>query len=352
MILRHTVFALALVALCPARAAEGPVELAAGIFEFMAPDVAGNVAGNSIAVIMQSDVLVFDATLLPRTATSLINELKMLTPLPVHYLVNSHWHPDHTGGNAGIVAAFPDVEIIASRETRRLMEDTANVYVRTLEYESAQGNQQITQELKSGKSADGKRLTARDREDLRAELLAEDRFLAEYKAAQRPLPTLTFDKALTLFHGGRELRFLTLAGHTAGDVVLYMPAEKVLLTGDLLSFPVPYCADSHPQAWIASLELLSELDASTIVPGHGPAQHDKQYLTMVLESLKSIRQRVRDALHQGLTFKETVKAVNLDAIRLKFTHDDADLNASFYGNFTPILRQMYDEATEGLELYQ
>ena len=324
-----------------ARAAEGPVELAPGIFQFATPDVAGNVVGNSIAVVMDNDVLVFDATLLPGTATNEIHELLKLTPKPVRYLVNSHWHPDHSGGNAGFVAAYPDVEIIASRETRRLMQNTANVYIKTLEFETAQENLEINKQLKSGLGADGKRLTAKDREDLRAQLAGEDRFLAEFRAAQTKLPTLVFDKALTLHHGGRELRLLALPGHTAGDVALYLPA-----------YPVPFCADSHPTDWIASLETLSMLDATTIVPGHGPAQHDKAYLNLVLDSLRSVQQQVEDALHRGLTFQETQKAVKLDAIRSGFTHGDPELLASFDGNFTPIVRQMYDEATEGLEQYQ
>jgi cyclase len=328
-----------------ARTAEAPVELAPGIFQFITPDVAGNVVGNSIAIVMENDVLVFDTTLLQKTATSEIDELSKLTPKPVRYIVNSHWHPDHSGGNAGFVAAYPEVEIIASRETRRLMQNTANVYAKTLEFEASQ-------ELKSGAGADGKPLSAKDREDLRAQLAGEDRFLSEFRAAQTKLPTLVFDKALTLHHGGRELRFLALPGHTSGDVALYLPAEKVLFSGDLLTYPVPFCADSHPGDWIASLETLSRLDASTIVPGHGPAQHDKAYLNLVLESLRSVQQQVQDALHRGLSFQETQKAVKLDAIRSGFTHGDPELGASFDGNFTPIVRQMYDEATEGLELYQ
>jgi cyclase len=341
---RIRIAAASLAAVLAASAAGDPVEIAPGIFQFATPDVAGNVVGNSIAVVMENDVLVFDTTLLQKTATAEIHELSKLTPKPVRYIVNSHWHPDHSGGNAGFAAAYPDLEIISSRETRRLMQNTANVYIKTLEFE--------TRELKSGLGAGGKRLTAKDREDLRAQLAAEDRFLAEFRAVQTKLPTLVFDKALTLYHGGRELRFLALPGHTAGDVALYLPAEKVLFSGDLLAYPVPFCADSHPAEWIASLETLSRLDASTIVPGHGPAQHDKIYLTLVLESLRNVQQQVQDALHRGLTFAETQKAVKLDAIRSSFTHGDPETGESFDGNFAPIVRQMYDEATEGLERYQ
>ena len=232
------------------------------------------------------------------------------------------------------------------------MEDTASVYVKTLEFEAAQANREIDKELKSGRTSDGHQLTAKDRAELRSELALGARFLAEFKATPSKLPTLTFGDTLTLFHGGRELRFFRLPGHTAGDVAVFLPAEKILLTGDLLVYPVPFCADSHPSAWIASLEELSRLDAKIIVPGHGQAQPDSSFLQLVLDSFRMIRQQVRDALHRGLTLQETQKAIDLAAIRTRFTHDDPDLNAAFDGNFTPIVRQFYDEATEGLEQYQ
>jgi len=328
------------------------VELAPGIVQFTTADVAGNVVGNSIAIIAENDVVMFDTTLLPATATSLLSELRRITAKPVRFVVNSHWHPDHSGGNDTFANAFPGLEIIASRETRRLMEDTSGVYVRTLEYEIAQSDREINKELKSGRTADGAPLAAKDRGDLRAQLALEDRFLTEFKAERSRLPTLTFDNALTLEHGGREMRLLALPGHTAGDIALYLPADKILLAGDLLAYPVPFCADSHPSAWITSLEILSRLDADIIVPGHGAAQHDQRYLTLVLESLRTIRRMVHEALGRGMTLAQTQKTVNLSAIRLSFTHGDPDLNAVFDGNFTPVVKQMYDEATEGLEQYQ
>lgn len=354
-------FALSLAtmtSICAASATDmswpGPktVELAPGIVQFISPDLAGNVDGNSVAIVTDRDVVVFDATILPASADAVLSELRRLTSKPVRYLVNSHWHPDHSGGNDEFAKAYPDLEIIASQRTRELMEDTAGVYLKTLEFETAQGNQEIDNELKSGRTSDGRRLTSGDREELRSQLALGDRFLAEFKATHSKLPTLTFGDALTLFHGGREFRFLRLPGHTAGDVAVFLPAEKILLTGDLLAYPVPFCADSHPSAWIESLEALSRLDAKIIVPGHGQAQLDSSFLQLELDSFRWIHQQVRDALHRGLTLQETQKVVNLAAIRTKFTHDDVNLNAVFDGNFAPIVRQFYDEATEGLEQYQ
>ena len=189
----------------------------------------------------------------------------------------------------------------------------------------------INKELKSGKTLDGQRLTETVRGDLRSQLTLGGRFLAEFKAMHSTLPTLTFGDALTLFHGGREFRFFRLPGHTAGDVALFLPAEKILLTGDLLVYPVPFCADSHQSDWIGSLEALSRLNAKIIGPGHGDAQLDSLFLQLVLDSFRSIHQQVRDALHRGLTLQETERAINLVTIRTKFTHDEPNLNAAFDG---------------------
>lgn len=364
MLSRHSICRLflstlaMLTSVCEATAPDLPwpgprhVELAPGVVQFISPELAGNVDGNSIAILTDRDVVFFDATLLPASAEAVQKELRQLTSKPVHYLVNSHWHPDHSGGNGAFVKAFPDLEIIASDRTRQFMEKTAGVYIKTLEFETAQTDLEINKELKSGRTADGKRLTQTDREDLRSQLALEGRFLAEFKAMHASLPTLTFRDALTLFYGGREFRFYRLPGHTDGDVAVFLPAEKILLTGDLLVYPVPFCADSHPSDWIASLEALSRLNAKIIVPGHGDAQFDSSFLQLVLESFRTIRQQVANALRQGLTFQQTERAIDLKTMRTAFTHDDPALIAAFDGNFTPVIRRFYDEATEGLEQYQ
>jgi cyclase len=329
------------------------VDLASGIHQFLSPDIGGiAVDGNSIAIENERDVLVFDTNVLPSTAMKVLSDIAKLTSKPVRYAVNSHWHPDHWDGNELYARNFPDLEIIASENTRRLMQNTMKVYVKTLEFESKESSKVLGDQLRTGKSADGKKISTTERREIHDTLQAEQNFLTEYKHLQPALPTLTFEHKLTLYHGGRVFELLELPGNTAGDTVLYLPAEKILLTGDLLVYPVPYTASSHPKAWIESLETLGRLDVQLIVPGHGSAQHDKAYLHLVTDSLKYVVAQVHEALQRGMTMAETQKFVNLDSLRVKFTHDDAQLNDEFQGNFVPIIRQAYDEATEELELYQ
>src|SRR5579863_4597112 len=328
------------------------VEIADGIYQFISPDVGADVDGNSIAVVTDHDVFVFDSNVLPATAHNVLTEIRKITSKPVRYVVNSHWHPDHWDGNEMYAKEFPDLEIIANEDTRRLMEQTMKVYVKTLEHQSADADKEIDNDLKTGKNSDGTPLSDKDRKDLQDQLRMEHDFMSEYRAMHPVLPTLTYGDKLTLYHGGRKFRIMHFVGNTLGDSALYLPKEKVLLTGDLLVYPVPYCADSHPTAWIESLKTLSRLDANVIVPGHGQVQHDMAYLNLVIDSLQSVVDQVHEALRRGMTLEETKKFVNLDPIRLKFTHDDPEQNANFLGNFSPIVRDAYDEATEELELYQ
>ena len=206
-----------------------PIELAPGIVQFVSPDLAGNVDGNSIAVLTARDVVLFDATLLPDTAAAVLNELKQFTPKSVRYVVNSHWHPDHTGGNDYLAKTFPELDIVASRRTRELMEDTAGVYIKTLEFEAAQAFQEIAKELKSGKGSDGHRLSLPEREEMRSQMISGGHFLADFKATKVKLPTLVFNDAMTLHYGGRGAfsPSCVFQGTTAGDVAVYLPEEKV-----------------------------------------------------------------------------------------------------------------------------
>src|ERR1700728_4561924 len=110
-------------------AKSGPqkIAIADGIFLFISPDQDPiEVDGNSIVVVNEHYVLVFDTNVLPSSARAVLAEIRKITDKPVRYVVNSHWHPDHWDGNEVYAKEFPNVEIIASAETRRLMENTMN----------------------------------------------------------------------------------------------------------------------------------------------------------------------------------------------------------------------------------
>jgi glyoxylase-like metal-dependent hydrolase (beta-lactamase superfamily II) len=131
-------------------------------------------------------------------------------------------------------------------------------------------------------------------------------------------PTLLLRDALTIDLGGREVEVRHGGrGNTAGDVFVYLPRERILVTGDLLVRPVPYAFDGYPTEWIRTLLGLAALDADTIVPGHGEVMHDKGYLMQVVALMKSAVAQVDAQLRRNseVTLADVTKAVDLKAFR-------------------------------------
>ena len=172
-------------------------------------------------------------------------------------------------------------------------------------------------------------------------------FTAEALTVKRTYPTLTYGDSLTLRHGGREFRFLSMVGDARGTTVLYLPKERILVTGDLLSYPIPYFTPPLSQH-AKSLRTLALLDADVIIPGHGPAWRDKEFLSLEAELLESIVRQVSQAVQKGLvTVDEIRKAVDVEPLRVKFSHDDKDLNAKFRRYVARMVENASREARDG-----
>ena len=97
-------------------------KVAEGVYLFTTTPYADvGLSGNSVAILSDEGVLVFDSSGTPQTAATVLAEIRKLTDKPVRYLVNSHWHWDHWGGNQTYLAAFPGLQIITHEKTRELM---------------------------------------------------------------------------------------------------------------------------------------------------------------------------------------------------------------------------------------
>ncbi len=140
---------------------------------------------------------------------------------------------------------------------------------------------------------------------LQDEIAQQESYLAELSGFQLVLPDLTFDRSLILHRKGRDIYLLFLGrGHTSGDVVVYLPKEKVVATGDLLHGWLPFMADSFPVEWVATLDQLAKLDFDRFLGGHGggkPRSHlttFRNYLAELIEETRRARQR-GEALDQA-----------------------------------------------------
>jgi cyclase len=323
------------------------VQIAEGVYQFItAPD--GYVPnGNSVVIVNENDVLVFDTFSRPSTARTVLAEIRKITNKPVRYVVNSHHHPDHWSGNEVYVEAFPGLEIIATEQSRKFMLNIANAWPAVFQEKLRKDQASLDDEIKSGKNAQGDVLTAEDRRQDEDDVRLERDFTTEGLAVKRTYPTLTYTDTLTLRHGGREFRFISMVGDADGTTVLYLPKEKILITGDLISYPVPYFSLNIGDE-AKNLKTLEQFDAEVIIPGHGPAWRDKDFLRLEMELFDAIvAQAIRAEQRGAVKVEEIQKAVNVEYLRVRFTHDDKDLNEKFERYVKRMVESASREARDG-----
>lgn len=219
---------------------------------------------NSNTAIIESDdgAVIVDTHSKPSAARVIVDRLRDITTRPVRYVVNTHFHWDHWHGNEVYPAAYPQAEIVSNQITREAMVRKGlkriQDHVRGVPAEIAR----LREELAAAPPA--------RREKLEADLRLAKAYLAEVTALKPALPTLAFERTMKLYRRDREIHLLHLGrAHTEGDVFVYLPKEKVVVTGDAVIGWTPYMGDGYPEDWVGTLDRLAQLDFTHIVMGHG-----------------------------------------------------------------------------------
>ena len=313
------------------------VEVAKDIYLFRAPDI-GNlyVDGNSVAVINEKNVLVFDTGARLSSARAVLSRIRRLTDKPVSRIVNSHWHPDHWSGNEIYARAFPGVEVIATGATRDYMART----VQSMRYV-----------LRKGANAHRQSATTADSSsDQRATLRIEEQFVAEFEQLQLVLPNVTFDGRLILQEAPRTFELLTQFGDASSVAVAYLPREKVLLAGDVIIYPLPYTPNGYLiSRWLESLRSIRAMDVATIVPGHGPVLKDAAYLDLLIELILQVTQQVQHALEAGVLTADLSKALHLESIGARFRANTGVSEADLSGFIQELVAKVAQESRDGAQ---
>ena len=315
---------------CTPSTAAVPVEvqqhkLADGIYQFTVTADGYVEDLNSLAVIGDRDVLVFDTTTRPSTAREILARIRKLTGKPIRYVVNSHWHPDHWSGNEVFAAANPGVEIIATEQMRGYMLNMRPFLAVRQPQTLARLEKRVAENHAKGVGPSGEPLTPELRRQIDAELaMIRDR-VAEQVKLTPTYPTLTYDDRLVLRQGKREIQLISVTGDAAGTTVLYLPGEGILATGDTVSWPLPYYTPPiREQA--ASLRRLAALDPKILVPGHGPTMRDLDFLKLEAAMFEEVVRQVEAALRGGAgTIEEVTARVNFDAMKARFAPLDPDV---------------------------
>ncbi len=278
--------------------------VAEGVWQAVGTGTLG-VGSNAAIIVNDADVLVVDSRTSPAAAWVLLDELRRITTKPVRYAVTTHFHYDHAHGNQ---IYGPEVEIIGHEFTRGMLAAGASRrgsaydgFVSFVAARAAELRRQVD--------------TASD-PARRTELGHQLRRYEQQRIADRAVvptpPTMTLNDRVTLVRGGREIQILFAGrGHTGGDVVVYLPKEKILVTGDLLQERLPYLGDGFVADWIETLGVLDRLDVAAFVPGHGAWFSDRG-------AIGRLQGFLRDFLAQGTAAHREGLSIPVAARRMDF----------------------------------
>jgi len=294
-------------------------KLADGVYAAIRQEPLGlGVDANNLFIIDDEGVVVVDTNFGATSTREVLAALRAITDKPVTHVINTHPHDDHVLGNQVYRDAFPRAAFIAHTFTRDYLPVTGLEARQRQVAALPRFKAQLEQMLSDGKSPSGRTLTDEERAGYASDVSLVTRYLADAPSFDVVLPTIAIADRLTLHRSGRdiEVRFLG-GGHTAGDLVVYLPKEGVLAAGDLVVAPVPLVGNpqSHVREWAATLEKIVALRPSVVVPGHGPVMRDLAFLDRTRRMLASIAKQTEAAVARGETLEQARKSVNLEEFR-------------------------------------
>lgn len=264
---------LAIVFICSVQAftQSKPVrEIAPGVFYYFG-DETQQKSANCTWIVFRDYVLAIDANY-PWGAEEIIQEIKKTTDKPIRFVFNTHYHHDHSFGNANFVDA--GATIVSTATTAKEMHTLG-------QYEWDHG------------------YSPRD-----------------MKGYRREYPTLLFDDTIVFDDSIHRVELIRMGpAHTAGDGVAYLPKEKILVTGDLFVIGIPWgnnVADPHADydRWLKVLERMESWKPNIVIPGHGEPSTIKQLKDQRMYLADMLRQ-VRAGIRAGKSKEALVKQIDL-----------------------------------------
>jgi glyoxylase-like metal-dependent hydrolase (beta-lactamase superfamily II) len=277
-------------------------------FDAIGPDLYAFTAEgdpNSGVIVGDDGVMVVDAQATPVMARQVIDRVAKITDQPIKYVLLTHYHAVRVLG----ASAFAGAEILASDVTREL-------------------------------------IVERGKQDMDSEI---GRFPRLFRAVESipglTRPSITFPDQMSVWLGRREVRIMRIGrGHTAGDVVAFVPDANVVFSGDLVEYKSAcYCGDAHFTDWPATLDRLAEFSAKALVPGRGAAlktlREVADGIALTEDFLTSLYGSVAESVAKGRSLKESYDVV-------REVMDSRFASFAIYEHCMPFnVSRAYDEAS-------
>ena len=287
--------------------------------------------GNSVFVVTDDGVVVFDAGGSPLMGESIVAKVRAVTAKAITHVIISHWHGDHMRGLQAIQAAFPNVAIVAHPYSRDFIATTQDRWLKRRVNMVPNIRKALDASLAKQQDLKGRPLIPQEKAWLQKGLSITDQLDRENNRTTYVIPNTTFSDHLTLFLGGREIQFLHPGNaHTAGDIIMWLPQEKIVATGDIITAPIPLMPSPYTREYPGVLDTIKALHFTTLVPGHGLVQHDSAYVDLLKELFQSASEQMKALVAKGASKEDAIAKIDLSAIEKRFTHGDAFLANRFH----------------------
>lgn len=262
---------------------------------------------NTGIIIGDDAVLVADTQATPAMAADVIRRIREVTDKPIKYVVLTHYHAVRVLG----ASAYKPQQIISSQDTYDL-------------------------------------IVERGEQDKASEIGRFPRLFSNVETVPPGMtwPTMTFTGKMTLWLGKLEVQLLQVGrGHTKGDTIVWLPQEKVLLSGDLVEFgATPYAGDAYFKDWPQTLDNLAALKPKALVPGRGAALTTPEDIEKGLTETRDFIVDVYSHVQRGVAAGKDLNAVYKDtfaALKPKYGH------WVIFDHCMPFdVTRCYDEATK------
>ena len=225
-------------------------------------------SANIPVIVTDQDVVLVGSHLTRAAARTLVEQVRTVTDKPVRFIVNTHYHASQAGSRESYPAG---IEVIGHELARR-----------TLLFDQA-----------------GQPRPA--------------------NAVRMAPPTLGMTTRLSLYRTDREIRILYVGrGHSDNDIVVLLPKERILCTGDLLAGVLPDMFDGNITDWVSTLEALKLLDFDTVLPARGGSFKGKERITALQSYLRDVLGQTTELLNKDVSVEETAKRVDLTSHKKDF----------------------------------
>lgn len=225
---------------------------------------------NSTLILGDKGAILVDTGATDAVGTMLAKTVAGISPKPVTHVINTHHHGDHYLGNT----AFKNAEFISAKKAQELIDSTGAEWISMVE-------SMIGQKLPNTKA------------------IAAKTTFPENSRTER------------VINGVKMVFWVPQGSHTPGDLLVYLPDDKILIGGDVLvNHVVPQMRDAHVKTWVTTLDQTKQFDYKTVVPGHGPLMSKAEVAKMHAQ-MEKFYKGIEAGYKKGLTDSEVRKTLDL-----------------------------------------